>query len=106
MKKSSRIGFWWVRSRNPRAAQRTKSDPADEKQPRGLKRVGLVALVFTFAFGGALAHAQQAKKIQRIIILSSSYTQSTSSSVRAFREVLQELGHVDGKDVAIEHRER
>ena len=104
MKKSSRIGFWWVRSRNPKAPQRTTSGPADEKQPRGLERVGLVALVFTFAFSGALAHAQQAKKIQRIIILSSSHTPSTSSSVRAFREVLQELGHVDGKDVAIEHR--
>ena len=50
------------------------------------------------------AEAQQAKRAQRVVILSSSYTSSRSPNVQAFRQALRELGHVEGKDIEIEHR--
>src|SRR5512132_1068599 len=50
------------------------------------------------------AQAQQAKRVQRIGILSSSYTASSSPNVQAFRQALRGLGRVEGKDIEIEHR--
>jgi putative ABC transport system substrate-binding protein len=50
------------------------------------------------------AEAQQAKRVHRIGVLSSSYTSSSSTNVRAFRQALRELGHMERKDIEIEHR--
>jgi putative ABC transport system substrate-binding protein len=48
------------------------------------------------------AQAQQAKRVHRIGILSSSYTSSSSPNVQAFRQALRGLGRVEGKDIEIE----
>ena len=52
----------------------------------------------------SLADAQQAKRVHHIAVLSSSYTSSRSINVRAFRQALHELGHTEGKDIDIQHR--
>ena len=51
-----------------------------------------------------IGEAQQPNKGRRIVILSASYTSSSSTNVRAFRQALRELGYVEGKDIDIEHR--
>ena len=68
------------------------------------KLVGLVALAFTFAFGGAVAESQQQKKIHRIGYLSSGDPASESARVEAIRLALRELGHVEGQNISIEYR--
>ncbi|HEX9455746.1 MAG TPA: hypothetical protein VGA27_15360, partial [Candidatus Binatia bacterium] len=45
------------------------------------------------------AQAQQAKRVHRIGVLSSSYTSSSSPNVQAFRQALRALGRVEGKDI-------
>jgi putative tryptophan/tyrosine transport system substrate-binding protein len=62
-------------------------------------------LLTTVLLSSALpSEAQQAKKVRRIAVLSASYTSSSSSNVRAFRQALRELGYIEGKDIDIEHR--
>src|ERR1043166_7736713 len=50
------------------------------------------------------AEAQQVKRVRRVAILSASYTSSNYGAVQAFRQLLRDLGHVDGKNIKIEHR--
>lgn len=62
MTEKFRIGILWLRSdKRPRGRQ-----SKIEKKPRGRKSVGIIALAFTFVFGGAVARAQQPGKIPRI----------------------------------------
>jgi putative ABC transport system substrate-binding protein len=61
----------------------------------------LCALLLALSF---LAEAQQPKRVHRIVILSASYASSRSINVQAFRQALHELGHMEGKDIVIEHR--
>jgi putative ABC transport system substrate-binding protein len=62
-------------------------------------------LLTTALLSSALpSEAQQVKKVRRIAVLSASYTSSSSSNVRAFRQALRELGYIEGKDIDIEHR--
>jgi putative ABC transport system substrate-binding protein len=68
------------------------------------KWVGLVALAFTFAFGGAVASAQQAGKIVRIGFLDISTASGSAVLVDAFRQELSKLGWIEGKNIAIEYR--
>src|SRR3989338_6670528 len=68
-----------------------------------------VILLLTFAFilaSAQLAEAKQAKKVPRIGYLStgSRSSVSASSSVKAFLQGLHELGHIEGKNIAIEYR--
>jgi putative ABC transport system substrate-binding protein len=62
MTEKFRIGILWLRSdKRPRGRQ-----SKIEKKPRGRKSVGIIALAFTFVFGGAVARSQQPGKIPRI----------------------------------------
>ena len=56
------------------------------------KLVGIVTLVVTFAFGGAVAMAQQPKKVPRIGLLYSVSASSGAPRNEAFRQGLRELG--------------
>src|SRR5262249_52030730 len=68
-----------------------------------LKWVGIFAIALTFAFGGAVATAQQPKKIPRLGYLSAtSGTRPVSARSAAFRQGLRELGYVEGKNIVIE----
>jgi putative ABC transport system substrate-binding protein len=69
-----------------------------------LKLVGVFALAFTFAFGGAVADAQQPGKILRIGFLDGSTASGNAGLVGVFRQELSKLGWIEGKNIAIEYR--
>jgi putative ABC transport system substrate-binding protein len=69
-----------------------------------LKWVGLSVLAFVLVVTGAVAQAQQTKKVPRIGVLSGGSRSSTTASTEAFRQGLRELGYLEGQNVAIEYR--
>jgi putative ABC transport system substrate-binding protein len=68
------------------------------------KWVGIFAIALTFAFGGAVAQAQQVGKVPRIGFLDSSTASGSAVLVEAFRQELSKLGWIEGKNIAIEYR--
>jgi ABC-type uncharacterized transport system substrate-binding protein len=75
---------------------------------QNLKWGGIVALVVTlviaFALGGAVAQAQQPKKVPRIGYLSPSDAAIESTRSEPIRRALRELGYIEGQNIAIEYR--
>src|SRR5262245_51872495 len=71
---------------------------------RDLKLVGILFLVITFAMCGAVALAQQPKKVPRIGYLSNIDPGSDSARSEVIRLALRELGYVEGQNLAIEYR--
>jgi len=69
-----------------------------------LKLAGLVAIGVTFALCGAVAEAQQPKKVPRIGYLSSSSAERDKDLVAVFQEALRQLGYLEGKNIVIEKR--
>src|SRR4030095_6335045 len=63
------------------------------------KWAGSVALVLTLAMCGAVAEAQQAKKIPRIGYLSSLSPSSESSRSEAIRLALREVVYIEGQNI-------
>ena len=53
---------------------------------------------------GSFAEAQQATKVQRIGYLTSNTSSAELPRFDAFRKGLHDLGHVEGQNIAIEHR--
>ena len=68
------------------------------------KWVGVVALVVAFAMCGAVATAQQPKKVPRIGYLSQYDAAAESARFEPFRRALRELGYIEGQNIAIEFR--
>src|SRR2546427_2997260 len=68
-----------------------------------LKWGGIVAIGVTFAMCGAVAHAQQPKKVSRVVILSP-FISSADFLLDAFRQGLRELGYVESRNIVIEYR--
>jgi putative ABC transport system substrate-binding protein len=66
--------------------------------------VGIVAIVLTFIFGGAVAQAQQPKKVPRIGYLSNDDPALESSRSEGIRRALRERGHIEGQNIATEYR--
>ena len=71
---------------------------------QNLKWGGIVAIGVTFAMCGAVAQAQQPKKVPRIGYLSGSPPFSIAEHNEAFRQGLRELGYMEGKNIVIEWR--
>jgi putative ABC transport system substrate-binding protein len=71
---------------------------------KNLKSAGVVAIGVTLAMYGAVAQAQQPKKVPRIGFLSGVSSSSMSARFEAFRQGLRELGYVEGKNIQIENR--
>src|ERR1051325_9907693 len=69
-----------------------------------LKWVGIVAIALTFAFGGAVASAQQTGKIFRMGILDPSTASGSAVVWEPLRQELSKLGWIEGKNIAIEYR--
>jgi putative ABC transport system substrate-binding protein len=92
MTKIFRAAIRWLRSDNPKSAI---------QNPKWLQ---VVAIVVTFAFGGAVAQAQQTARIPRIGMLIAASTSVYSARVEAFRQRLRDLGYVEGKNIVIEYR--
>jgi putative tryptophan/tyrosine transport system substrate-binding protein len=68
------------------------------------KWFGILALVLTFAFGGAVGSAQQPKKVTRLGYLSSFDPATESARSEAIRLALRELGYIEGQNIATEYR--
>ncbi|HEY6198652.1 MAG TPA: ABC transporter substrate-binding protein [Candidatus Binatia bacterium] len=66
------------------------------------KWAGLFAIVLALTMCGAVAMAQQAKKIPRIGFLAQ--TPPTEPQIEALSQGLRELGYVEGKNILIEYR--
>jgi putative ABC transport system substrate-binding protein len=71
---------------------------------QNLKWVGVVSITLTFVFGGAVAAAQQPKKVPRIGYLSNIDRASDSARAEAIRLALRELGYIEGQNIATEYR--
>jgi putative tryptophan/tyrosine transport system substrate-binding protein len=69
-----------------------------------LKWPGLSVIAFVLVVAGAVAQAQQAKKVPRLGYLSSNSLAAMSTRTEAFRQGLRELGYVEGKNIVIEWR--
>ena len=68
------------------------------------KWIGLVAIAFTFVFGGAGAQAQQPKTIHRIGYVDAGSPPTTGHRAQAFMQGLRELGYAEGQSIAVEYR--
>jgi putative tryptophan/tyrosine transport system substrate-binding protein len=75
-----------------------------QKRPRRRKLVGLVAIAVAFALCGAVAEAQQPKKVARIGYLAAGDAASESSRAEAIRLALRALGYLEGQNIATEYR--
>jgi putative tryptophan/tyrosine transport system substrate-binding protein len=92
MTKIFRTAIWWLRSDNRKSKIQNR------------KLVGIVALALAFAMCGAVAMAQQPKKVPRIGYLSPLNPASESSRSEAIRLALRELGYIEGQNIATEYR--
>ena len=68
------------------------------------KLVGLSVIAFVLVVGGAVALAQQPKKVPRIGYLTAVPLSAIAARTEAFRQGLHELGYVEGKNIVIELR--
>jgi len=66
--------------------------------------VGIIALVFTLTIGGAVAPAQQPKKVHPIGYLSNLSPSSESARSEGVRLALRERGYIEGQNIATEYR--
>lgn len=71
---------------------------------QNLKLWGLSVIAFVLVGFGAVAQAQQPKKVPRIGYLSVLSPSSDVPRIEAFRQGLRELGYVEGQSVSIEAR--
>jgi ABC-type uncharacterized transport system substrate-binding protein len=88
------------------SSKRVSDSGSDNRKSKieNLKLVGVLAITLTFAFGGAVAAAQQPKKVPRIGYLYQGDRFSDSTRIKAIRLALRELGYVEGQNIAIEYR--
>jgi len=68
------------------------------------KLIGIVALAVAFAMCGAVAQAQQPKKVPRLGYLSPGDAASDSARAEAIRLALRALGYIEGQNIATEYR--
>ena len=91
--------FWNSCSDN----RQSRACPEPRRRIENRKLVGIVAIALTFAFGGAVAHAQPAKVV-RIGFLGPTSAASNADRMEALRAGLRELGYLEGKNLVIESR--
>ena len=68
------------------------------------KWLGLSLIVFVLVFFGAVASAQQTKKVLRIGYLDNSTAAGSAILVDAFRQELRKLKWIEGKNITFEYR--
>jgi hypothetical protein len=78
---------------------KTCTEPRRSIQSR--KWAGIFVIVLAFSIVGAVAQAQQAKKIARIGYLNASSPPAVAARIEAFLQGLRELGYVEGKNIVI-----
>ena len=89
-----------------RTRMRSLSFRSDNRKSKiqNRKLVGIVALAVAFAMCGAVAQAQQPKKVLRLGYLSNLDSARESTRVEAIRRALRQLGYIEGQNIAIEYR--
>jgi len=68
-----------------------------------MKQLLSILLIVAVVVVAALAQAQQPKKVPRIVFLSVQTRSILSARFDAFRQGLNELGYVEGKNIVIEY---
>ncbi len=87
--------------------RRRNLDPISDNPKSKIKNrkwLGLSVIAFVLVMTGAVAQAQQPAKIPRIGFLSAASPSAIAARVEAFRQGLDELGYVEGKNIVIEYR--
>src|SRR3990172_3934120 len=84
--------------------RQSETCPEPRRRIKNPKWMGLVALVLAFALCGAVAHAQQTGKVLRVGFLDASTASGLAVLVDAFRQELNKLGWIEGKNFTIEYR--
>ncbi len=69
-----------------------------------LRAIGLILLALAIFVAPLAAEAQQATRMPRIGFLASSNERSVKSFLAAFKQALQALGYVEGRNVILEDR--
>jgi len=88
---------FWIRSLN--------SDSDNRKSKiENRKWLGLAVIAFVLVVIGAMAEAQQPKKVPRIGFQSAASPSANAARIEAFRQGLRELGYEEGKNIVIEYR--
>jgi len=82
---------------------KSKTCPELSRRIENLKWAGIFAIALTFAFGGVVAQAQQAKVV-RIGFLGPTSAASNAGRMEALRAGLRDLGYLEGKNLVIESR--
>jgi putative tryptophan/tyrosine transport system substrate-binding protein len=83
---------------------KSKTCPERSRRIQNPKWLGIFAITLTFPFSGAVAEAQQAKKVPRIGYLAAASASANPARIEALRQGLRELGYVEGKNIVIEWR--
>jgi putative tryptophan/tyrosine transport system substrate-binding protein len=80
--------------------------PSDNRKSKikNLKWLGLSVITFVLVVCGAVAQAQQPKKIPRIGYLSNGDPATESTRAEGIRLALRERGHIEGQNIATEYR--
>src|SRR5262245_55877155 len=73
---------------------------------QGMRRRDFITLLGGSAVWPLAARAQQSERVRRIGMLSAADAENPNAqaNVAAFRQVLQQLGWIDGRNVQIDHR--
>ncbi len=71
---------------------------------QNLKWLGLSVIAFVLVVAGAVAEAQQPKKVPQLGFLASSSGERLKSRGAAFEQGLRDLGYVGGKTIVIDYR--
>jgi putative ABC transport system substrate-binding protein len=88
---------FWVRSWDSPSENR-------KSKIQNRKLLGIVAHVIALVMCGAMATAQQPKKVPRIGLLTVNPPQAIATRLEAFRRGLRDLGYVEGQNIVIEWR--
>jgi putative ABC transport system substrate-binding protein len=95
---------YWIRFLDsPSDNLKSKTCPELCRRIQNLKWVGIVAIVVTLPTGGAVADAQQPKKVARICYLGNTVT-ATAEFIKPFQQRLREIGYVEGQNLTIDYR--
>ena len=92
----------WLDSFSDNRQSKTCTELSRSIQNR--KLVGIVALAVPFVMCGAVALAQQPKKVPRIGYLSNADPATESIRSEAIQQALRKLGYIEGQSIATEYR--
>ena len=84
--------------------RKSKTCPEFCRRIENLKWLGLSVFAFMLVVCGAVAEAQQPKKVPRIGYLSSTDPALESTRAEVIRLALRERGYIEGQNIAIEYR--